>query len=92
MSNLSNFSFETGAIFIDSYKRVWEYKRAWDSDGTGYLVGVTRDTPTFTYEQLRGVAIEGFRQVSKEDKEYADALNSTRASQRVVALGEQAGC
>jgi len=89
---LTNFFFETGAIFIDSHKRVWEYRKAWDADRTGYLVGVTRDTPTLTYEQLRGISIEGFRQITKEDREYADALSRTRASQRVVALGEQAGC
>ena len=92
MNKLHNFSFETGTIFIDSFKRVWEYKKAWDSERTGYLVGVTRDTPTFTYEQMLGISIEGFRQIEKGDREYADALNSARTVQRVVALGEQAGC
>lgn len=51
----------TGQKFVDSQGRIWEYKRAWDTDGTGYLVGITKDTPTFTFEQLRGISIEGFR-------------------------------
>lgn len=56
----------TGTRYVDTLGRVWEVKKAWDMDGTGYLVGITKDTPTFTAEQLRGIYIEGLRR--KEDK------------------------
>lgn len=63
---------ETGTIFLDSHGRIWEYKRAWDSERTGYLVGITKDTPTFTFKQLRGISVDGFRQAGKE--EYSRAV------------------
>lgn len=56
---------ETGTRYIDNLGRIWEVKKAWDTDKTGYLVGITKDTPTFTAEQLRGIYIDGLRR--KED-------------------------
>lgn len=61
MSELLIHNAETGTQYTDNLGRVWEVKKAWDGDGTGYLVGVTKDTPTFTAEQLKGIWIDGLR-------------------------------
>lgn len=82
LSNLLT-NCETGTIFLDSYGRIWEYKRAWDNEGSGYLVGITKDTPTFTYEQMRGIAIAGFRQAGKGEYSQA-AVNKKFQSQAII--------
>lgn len=73
---------ETGTIFVDNAGRVWQYKKAWDNERMGYLVGITKDTPTFTFAQLHGISVDGFRKARKgeynptivKDKFAAQAL------------------
>jgi hypothetical protein len=47
-----------GAQFTDELGRVWEKRVQY---GQGFLIGLTKDTPSFTAEQLKGIVIEGFR-------------------------------
>ena len=48
----------SGTAFTDSSGRVWEKRVQY---GHGFLIGLTRDTPSFTDQQLKGIVIEGFR-------------------------------
>lgn len=66
MSDLLIQVSETGTQYTDNLGRVWEVKKSWDSDGAGYLVGITKDTPTFTAAQLRGIHIEGLKRKETE--------------------------
>lgn len=50
-----------GTSFTDSLGRVWE-KRVQYSQG--FLVGITKDTPSFTDHQIKGIVIDGFRVLS----------------------------
>lgn len=47
-----------GTRFTDSLGRVWEKQTQYKH---GFLVGLTRDTPSFTEEQIKGIVIDGFR-------------------------------
>jgi hypothetical protein len=46
-----------GTRFTDDRGRVWEKQTQYRH---GFLVGLTKDTPSFTSEQLKGIVIEGF--------------------------------
>lgn len=50
-----------GTNFTDSLGRVWEKRVQY---GHGFLVGITRDTPSFTDHQIKGIVIDGFRVLS----------------------------
>lgn len=47
-----------GTRFTDDLGRVWEKQIQYKH---GFLVGLTRDTPSFTAEQIKGIVIDGFR-------------------------------
>ena len=55
--------------FTDAIGRVWE-KRI--EHGNSFLIGITKDTPSFTAEQLKGIVIEGFA-VLHSDHEKDDS-------------------
>jgi hypothetical protein len=48
----------SGTKFTDTHGRVWEKRVQY---GHGFLIGLTKDTPSFTDYQLKGIVIEGFR-------------------------------
>lgn len=48
----------SGTTFTDANGRVWEKRVQY---GHGFLIGLTKDTPSFTDNQLKGIVIEGFR-------------------------------
>lgn len=50
-----------GTHFVDAFGRVWE-KRIHRSQG--FLVGLTKDTPSFSEQQIKGIVIDGFRVLS----------------------------
>lgn len=50
-----------GTAFTDSLGRVWEKRVQY---GQGFLVGITKDTPSFTDHQIKGIVIDGFRVLS----------------------------
>lgn len=53
------YDFATaGTVFTDAHGRVWEKRVQY---GHGFLVGLTKDTPTFTDLQIKGIVIDGFR-------------------------------
>ena len=43
--------------FTDALGRVWEERVEY---GNSFLIGITKDTPSFTEHQLKGIVIEGF--------------------------------
>ena len=60
----------SGTQFTDDHGRVWEKQVQYKH---GFLVGLTRDTPSFTAEQLKGIVIEGFRVLpSGHEKDDSD--------------------
>lgn len=60
-----------GCRFTDSYNRVWVKQSDY---GHSFLVGLTKDTPTFTEHQMHGLAIDGFCVLPSEQTETtADA-------------------
>jgi hypothetical protein len=59
-----------GTRFTDDLDRVWEKQTQYKH---GFLVGLTKDTPSFTVEQLKGIVIEGFRVLpSSHEKDDSD--------------------
>lgn len=65
--------FDFGAAdrtrFTDAFGRVWEKRVEY---GNSFLIGITKDTPSFTAEQLKGIVIEGFA-VLHSDHEKDDS-------------------
>lgn len=47
-----------GTRFTDQLGRVWEKQVQYKQ---GFLVGLSRDTPSFTEQQIKGIVIDGFR-------------------------------
>lgn len=65
----------TGVQFTDDHGRVWEKQTQYRQ---GFLVGLTKDTPSFTSEQLKGIVIEGFRVLpSGHEKDDGDKRSVT---------------
>lgn len=59
-----------GTNFTDSLGRVWEKRVQY---GHGFLVGITKDTPSFTDHQIKGIVIDGFRVLpSSHEKDDGD--------------------
>jgi hypothetical protein len=52
-----------GTTFTDAHGRVWEKRMQY---GHGFLVGITKDTPTFSDYQIKGIVIDGFRVLPSE--------------------------
>lgn len=65
----------TGTKFTDDLGRVWEKQVQYKH---GFLIGLTKDTPSFTGEQLKGIVIEGFRVLpSGHEKDDGDKRSVT---------------
>lgn len=55
-----------GTAFTDSFGRVWEKRVQY---GQGFLIGITKDTPSFTDQQIKGIVIDGFRVLPSQHEE-----------------------
>ena len=69
-------SAEDGTRFTDSLGRVLEKRVEY---GNNFLVGITKDTPSFTEYQLKGIVIEGF-DVLHSDHEKDDGHKRDKPS------------
>lgn len=72
---MSTLTIEAGAWYTDSLGRIWIGRVAWDKNRTTYLMGVTKDTPTFTLKELNGIQIDGLRR--KEGMQRQTLLSTT---------------
>lgn len=65
----------TGTRFTDGLGRVWEKQVQYKQ---GFLVGITKDTPSFTEQQIKGIVIDGFRVLpSDHEKDDGDKRGFT---------------
>lgn len=65
--------------FIDDTDRVWVKQVQY---GQAFLVGLTKDTPSFTAQQLTGLAIEGFRVLPSEQTETTEDAQEKHKNKR----------
>lgn len=65
-----------GTCFTDSHGRVWEKRVQY---GHGFLVGLTKDTPSFTDYQIKGIVIDGFRVLPSDHEKDDDHKRSLAA-------------
>lgn len=72
---MNSLTIESGTWYTDNLGRVWIGRVAWDKTRTAYLVGVTKDTPTFTLKELKGIQIDGLRR--KEGMQRQALLGTT---------------
>lgn len=71
-----------GTKFTDSLDRVWVKQAQY---GQAFLIGLTRDTPSFTAEQLAGLAIDGFRVLPLVDMETGEDAQEKHQNKRGIA-------
>jgi hypothetical protein len=63
----------TGTRFTDQLGRVWEKQVQYKQ---GFLVGITRDTPSFTEQQIKGIVIDGFHVLPSDHEKDDDNKRS----------------
>lgn len=73
---------QDGCRFTDSYNRVWIKQSDY---GHSFLVGITKDTPTFTEHQLIGLAIDGFCVLPSEQTEMTADAKEEHQNKRGIA-------
>lgn len=71
-----------GTKFTDDLNRVWVKQSQY---GQAFLVGLTRDTPSFTAQQLAGLAIDGFRVLPLVDTESSEDAQEKHQNKRGIA-------
>ena len=71
-----------GTKFTDSLDRVWVKQSQY---GQAFLIGLTRDTPSFTVQQLAGLAIDGFRVLPSDNTENPEDAQEKHQNKRNIA-------
>ena len=75
-------TYPAGVRFTDSYNRIWIKQSNY---GYSFLIGITKDTPSFTEHQLHGLAIDGFCVLPSEQTEMTTDAEEEHQNKRRIA-------